>query len=92
VVRHQPEAERMAKQPYRAAYKHASYRRNRAKRYRMARGMCESCGVELGPDWQCDHVVEARLFADPGEANAVENLRVLCRTCHAIKTRAQKRR
>lgn len=92
-------AERLAKMPWRAAYSDPAYRRNRAARYEIARGLCEGCGVQLmgsihpqGVAWECDHAIEARHFADPMTANAVENLRVLCRDrCHKLKTRERRR-
>jgi len=84
----------MERQPYRAAYKHASYTKARGERLRLARWKCEACGTELrskrypdGALWECDHVIEARLFANPVDANTVENLRVLCKACHKAKHR-----
>ena len=86
----QTNAERLVAQPYRDAYSDPAYRRNRAKRYEQAGGRCESCGAPLrgvlhplGKPWQCDHHIEARRFADPRMANAVENLRCYCTDCHA---------
>lgn len=93
--REQSEAVRQARQPWRAAYKHPTWRKVRAARYRLAQGRCEACGVPLegplyadGVVWQCDHVVEARHFANPVDANTVENTRVLCVPCHKRKTAA----
>lgn len=95
--REQPESMRLERQPWRAAYKHPSWRRIRKARYLIARGRCETCGVPLGgslhPDgalWECDHVIEARRFADPLDANTVENVRVRCVPCHQAKTAAQR--
>jgi hypothetical protein len=33
-----------------------------------------------------DHIVPARLFSDPSEADDPKNLASLCTACHAIKT------
>lgn len=83
-----PAAERKARYPYTAAHDDPAYRRNRKKRYELARGACESCGAPLLPgSWECHHVTAARLFADPRQANDLANLRVLCKPCH----KAQKR-
>jgi hypothetical protein len=76
---------RLARDPSRAYYTHPSYRRNRAARYDLVRGLCENCGAPLrgklhprGKPWQCDHHLEARLFVDAETANAIENLRCYC--------------
>ena len=86
------ERARMVRQPYRAAYKHPSYTKARAARIRMARWKCEQCGTQVrsklypaGALWECDHVIEVRKFANPLDANTVDNLRVLCRRCHLKK-------
>lgn len=93
--REQSETVRQARQPWRAAYKHPTWRKVRAARYRLAQGRCEQCGVPIegplyadGVPWQCDHVIEARHFANPVDANTVENTRVLCVPCHKRKTAA----
>ena len=80
------EADRLAAQPWRLAYRLPSFRRNRLVRYRLAGGYCESCGRPLvgelhatGYPWQADHDREARYFLhDLDAANAVDNLRVYC--------------
>jgi len=86
---------RTLRQPYRGAYRDPAYKRNRIERYYLAGGRCESCGVPLkgalhpdGVAWQCDHRVEARLFDDPRDANAIDNLRCYCAGpggCHVGK-------
>lgn len=77
------ERTRMARQPYREAYKHPSYARNRKRRYTLAGGRCEACGQPVGPrEYECHHVRPVRLFANPADANAIDNLRVMHRECH----------
>ena len=86
-VTHDPkidEAERLARNPYRRAYKSAEYARNRQIRFERARGRCEACGTNLIPaEWECDHLIPIKSGGD----NKLENLRVLCKPCHRIKTR-----
>lgn len=86
-------ADRLKTMPWRAAYSDPEYKRNRLKRYEIAAGKCESCGVGLkgkrykhGVPWQCDHVIEARRFTDPRQANCIANLRATCVRCHKAKT------
>ena len=93
------EGARTRSQPYREAYKHASYRRNRQARYELVAGLCELCSVELkgslypdGTAWECHHALEPWRFADPVSANAVENLRCHCVPCHKAVTRSRRRR
>lgn len=86
---HMPtEADRLARAPYRHSYTKAQYRRNRARRYTIARGLCEACGVTLSLGWECDHVIA---LADHG-TNALENLRALCAHCHTQKTKHDMKR
>jgi len=85
---HAGEALRVADQPWRAAYRDPAYRRNRAWRYEIAGGRCESCGAALPDGWQCDHVVPLR----DGGTHAAHNLRVYCPACHAQKTATDRRR
>jgi len=73
---------------YRHAYTKAQYQRNRARRYKLAEGRCEACGVTLSAPWQCDHLIP---LADGG-TNALENLRVLCASCHTEKTKRDRER
>lgn len=88
---HDPQAEaaRVARNPYRLAYRDPEYARNRQIRFERVRGRCESCGVALVVGaWESDHVVE---LADGG-TNALENLRILCKPCHKRKTAEKRRR
>lgn len=86
---------RTLRQPYRAAYSHPSWKRVRMERYHLTNGTCESCGVILkgplhpreGMAWEGDHLRPASDFADPIEANTIENTRVRCTPCHKRKTR-----
>jgi hypothetical protein len=97
------EAQRLQRQPYRRAYTDPDYKRNRLARYRMTGGLCEACGIQLkgelheqGEPWQSDHIIEVRRFADPRQANVIDNLRVYCTTragrkgCHAGKRKPQR--
>lgn len=85
----QLEAERIARNPYRLAYKDAEYARNRQLRFERARGHCEYCGV--GPlrsgEWESDHVIELR----DGGTNTIDNIRVACKPCHRKKTAARRK-
>mgnify|MGYP005840479101 FL=1 len=86
---HEPtETQRLKRAPYRAHYSSSTYVRNRAMRYRLAGGRCETpgCGVTLGRDWECDHVVPLL----EGGSDEIENLRCRCRACHRAKTRADR--
>lgn len=90
---HDPEAEeaRVARNPYRLAYKDPEYARNRLLRFERARGRCEACGIGplAGGEWESDHLVDLR----DGGTNALDNLRILCRPCHKRKTaEARKKR
>ncbi|MCJ7795853.1 MAG: HNH endonuclease, partial [Thermoleophilia bacterium] len=68
---------------YRHAYTKAQYRRSRARRFKLAEGRCEACGVTLSAGWQCDHIIPLK----DGGTNALDNLRVLCPRCHTRKTK-----
>jgi hypothetical protein len=83
------EAQRREAQPWREEYRTPEYRAARARRYVMARGLCESCRAELkgklhpdGVRWEYDHV--------HGDLD-VHTGRVRCLPCHHSKT-AQDRR
>ncbi len=79
------EATRLARNPYRRAYRVPAYARARQHRFERARGRCESCGITLDPGlWDCHHVVEVR----DGGTHDITNLRVLCRPCHRQVTAA----
>lgn len=88
---HQPimdEQLRNQRSPYRKQYQSAEYQRNRRIRFQRARGRCEGCGVELQPNaWECDHLISL----SRGGTNEIENLRVLCVTCHRAKTAFDRR-
>lgn len=73
---------------YRRHYTSAEYRRNRARALARSGGVCERCGVSLGPDWECDHIVPVR----DGGGDALTNLQCLCRRCALAKTRADRAR
>lgn len=83
------EAVRVARNPYRLAYRDPVYAKNRLLRFERVRGLCEVCGA--GPlksgEWESDHVVELR----DGGTNTFDNLRILCKPCHKTRT-AQARR
>jgi hypothetical protein len=86
------QADRVAQMPWRAFYRHPSYKRNRLRRYNLVGGQCEKCRALLkgklhphGMAWECDHHSPARLFASAETANAVENLRCYCVRCHRDK-------
>ena len=72
------EAERNERQPYRKGYTTAAYKAAKAKRYELAGGRCEWCGVGLTRGWHAHHV---RSLRDGGDDH-VDNLRALCRGCH----------
>lgn len=84
------EAERLERQPYRAAYGSDEYRRNRRARFELADGRCEVCGEPLDSNrYECHHVVA---LADGG-TNELANLRVTHgRPCHQAVTAAERRR
>ena len=84
------EADRLTREPYRHAYTKSNYQRNRKRRLARAEGRCEACGVTLSAScgWQCDHLIP---LADGG-TNALENLRVLCASCHTEKTKRDRER
>lgn len=87
---HDPQTEenRIARNPYRLAYKDGEYARNRQIRFERARGRCEACGVPLrAGEWESDHLIDLR----DGGSNAIENLRILCRPCHKRKTAESRR-
>lgn len=78
------EAERLARQPWRAAYRDRDYQRNRRIRFERARGRCENCGIPLqAGEWECDHRIELR----DGGTHDLNNLLVLCKPCHRLKTK-----
>lgn len=90
------EAERRARQPWRQGYKDAEYQKNRKRRYVMADGRCEDCGIAVDDgEWECDHDVAL----SDGGTNAVGNLRIRCiierpgakRGCHGLKTAKSRR-
>lgn len=85
----QTEEQRVARNPYRLAYKDPEYARNRLIRFERARGRCEACGV--GPlksgEWESDHIVDLL----DGGTNALSNLAILCLSCHKRKTAEARR-
>jgi len=92
------EAARNARFSYRRVYADPEYKRNRLLRYELVGGRCETCNAPLkgdlhpdGASWQCDHHLEPQLFADPLDANALENLRCYCMAHHNAKTRLSRR-
>lgn len=91
-ARHQraPEtqAERVARQPWRREYEASSYRRNRARAWLRSGHQCENCSAKLtGGGFVCDHVVAL----SAGGTNDAQNLQILCRECHTVKTREDRR-
>lgn len=87
-AQHSAEAERLARQPWRAGYSSPEYLANRARRLEFCQGLCEECGQDLGPGAECDHLTALR----DGGTNLFENLRWRCLTCHRRKTRRDRRR
>jgi hypothetical protein len=88
----------MVAQPWRIAYKHASWPRVKLERYHLVGGRCEDCGAPLkgelypgGVAWEGDHVLEPWRFTDPLAANTVENTRCRCLPDHNLKTQASRR-
>ena len=86
---------REQRQPYRSGYRDPDYQRNRAERYAITGGKCESCGIKLkgklhpdGVPWECDHLVPLR----DGGTSDVANLRCRCTRCHKAKTREDRDR
>ena len=54
-----------------------------------ANGYCEGCGRKLlAGDWHYDHEIPDGLTGEP----TVENCKVLCKSCHAIKTKTDVKR
>ena len=84
---HSAEAERLARQPWRAGYSDPVYLANRAQRLVLCAGRCEECDDPLGQGGECDHLVPLR----DGGTNLLENLRWRCLTCHRRKTRRDRR-
>lgn len=93
---HQPtEADRLAAQPWRGAYRTPEDRASRARRYLLVKGLCESCGAKLkgklhpnGVPWECDHVVAL----SEGGTSDVPNRRCYCVPCHKVKTARDRRK
>lgn len=85
-----PEAQRTARQPWRAGYRRPSYRKAREAAIARARGACEKCGRSDLP-LETDHRRPLSTGSTPAEWDALntpDNLAVLCVTCHRFKTRA----
>ena len=90
------EAARVARQPWRMAYRDPTYYKHRAQRYKLAGGRCEGCGIPVVKgEWEAHHVVALT----DGGTNEVENLRVLCTLprfgaahgCHGLVTARARR-
>lgn len=82
------EQERLARQPWRAGYRHPSYRAGKKIALARSGGACEKCGRSTLA-LEVDHVVPlstATSAADYPRLNAPENLSVLCPPCHRAKT------
>lgn len=82
------QAARAARQPWRS-YDSSAYRRARAAALKRDGYACVVChrGADTGVPLQTDHIVPLR----DGGKNTTDNLQTLCGTCHAAKTRAQRR-
>lgn len=83
------EKERTERQPWRKGYRDPNYHRERAAALRRADGRCERCG-RSDLKLEVDHVVPLSSATSEEEIrilNKRENLAVLCRLCHARKTR-----
>ena len=73
---------------YRGHYSSAAYRKNRVRRFELAGGRCEVCGIPLeGQTWHAHHV---RAIRDGGD-DSIDNLRVLCEPDHRTITRQSRR-
>ena len=55
---------------------------------------CVKCGItesEIGREMDVHHIVPYKYFNNDSEANNLENLLSLCRSCHVIEDRAYER-
>jgi 5-methylcytosine-specific restriction endonuclease McrA len=84
------QAERAAAQSYREGYHDPVYQENRRRRFELARGLCEVCGLALDPDhFECHHV----LALSEGGDSSLANLRVTHGSpCHRELSAAARRR
>lgn len=80
--KNRPEKERTEKQPWRSGYRDPAYYKERQAALRRAGGACENCGRSDLP-LECDHIVPL----SKGGVNHRDNMRILCQTCHRLKTR-----
>lgn len=64
-------------------------RRRKSKRQKMIERCREYPGIKVRGLWQADHIVPV---SEGGGSCGLENLRTLCRWCHAIETAKLRRR
>lgn len=82
-----PEAERLARQPWRRGYRDPNYHRERQAVLKRAGGRCEACG--RAGRLEVDHLIPLSTARDLEEVRALnrrQNLRALCVACHRMKT------
>lgn len=65
-------------------YKSTQWQRCRNLKRLQARGICEECG---GPGWEVHHIIPltAENVTDPNIAINLDNLQLLCTSCHDAK-------
>lgn len=81
------EENRLKKQPFRAGYRDPAYYRERQAALTRAAGKCERCG-RSDLKLECDHIVPLK----DGGRNERSNFQILCKLCHGMKTRDDRRR
>lgn len=57
--------------------------RTKLEAFERAKGRCETCGRKIMSGAEYDHIIEETLTHD----NSLENCRVQCAKCHAVKTK-----
>lgn len=73
----------MTRRPHWIAARKAIPEKVKAEAWEQADGRCQQCGITLhGDDMHYDHVLPVAL----GGTNDVENIQLLCFSCHAEKT------
>lgn len=68
--------------------RHEFSARTKVLAFERANGRCEKCSARLSVgNTEYDHEIADRI----GGENSLENCRVLCRTCHATKTKKDRK-